>query len=374
MAVVWFEGLETGDDDGVISVSGGAIETVVTSRSAYAWRANVSAATAFLQVGTSRNPWWGQAEVAGYLTFHMYITTMPGAGENYYLWRTIAVSITRGEVYIDGDDSKVYVKSEGGTAVGSTGTLEAGKWYTVTIYKATGAHTRCWVRDRSTSTEIIDVVANSGSNDRSPADVYIGPWSSSTGNVVFDNIVFDSANDPYDALGDNYTIEALLPDGVGTDDDWTGAFTDVDDLPHDGTTTERDETDAQNFTQTCQDVSSLSFGASTIVSVMSYAYAITNATGSSYNFRCRMREGGSAVNSGNYTIGDSGPTTYTRGFAFIRNTSPAGSTWTDTILNTIETGAGRSTSGLGRTCSVTAVSLHVLYVIPPVSHQIQWWK
>ncbi len=365
MAIIWLDGFEVGDADGFVAKSGGAIETTTVSKSVYAWRMNVAAATAYLEIDApGKSPWWSEGEGTRWLTFHIYIDSLPGSSQSYYLWQTLTGAIERGVAWLD-ENGKVNIKSEGGTAVVSSGALTTGKWYTVSFHKTNSTHSRCLVRERDTGTEIIDVSATSGTSDRGMDDVKIGPLSTSTGNVVFDNFVMDDANDPHTALGADFTINALVPNATGGENDFTGDWDDVNEIPHDSTTTERTETAAQNFTDDVEASALLAHGVDSIEAVATVAYVITNTTGSSYNLNLRMREPSTTVASGNYGIGDGGPTSYTRGFTFVRTTSPLGSAWTTAILDTIEVGCGRSTSGSARTMSVTHVSAHVLFKVLP---------
>ena len=367
MAIKWFEGFETGDALGMLEQSG-AIETAVTSKSNYAWRMNVTGATQSVCWRVTKDPWWVDVATGGWIMFQIYITTLPGAGENYHLFQHRSGGISRYAGRIE-SDGRVALKPESAPYVNATGALVTGKWYTVSIKGVNGQFAKIRVSDRDSGANVIDHTATfdgiSWGGGVNVSDNDIGPWNNSTGNAVIDNLVFDDADDPYLTLGDNYTIGVLKPNAVGTDDDFNGDYTDVDDIPHDGTATERTRTTQGAFTQHCEDSSALSYGIESIESVISYAYAITSAAGSNYDFNCLMREGSTTARSSDYNIGDAGLTDYTQGFSYTRNTSPAGSAWTPAILDDMMVGVRRTNSGVARTCSVTAASLHALYTILP---------
>ena len=376
MTIKWFEGFETGDALGMDTEAGmpdtGTIETAVTSKSSYAWRMNVTDGRQAVEWRSEKDPWWSDGAGGGWIMFQIYITTLPGAGEYYYIFYLSTNNVTRysGRITSTGE---IELKAQAGSFVAATGTLETGKWYTVSIKSFSGQAAKIRVSDRDSGTNVIDHTATfngtdfgGGVNPRhgiGPDGMRFGAGNNSTGNAVFDNIVYDDADDPYLTLGDNYTIEALKPNAAGPNDSWTGDYTDVDDIPHDGTATERTRTTLGSFTQECEDSSALSYGIESIESVMSYVYAKTNVALSNYAFSCLMREGGTTARSSDYNIGDPGLTDYTQGFSFIRNTSPDGSAWTPSVLDIALVGARRTSSGLGRTCSVTAASLHALYTV-----------
>ena len=370
MAVTWYDGFETGDDDMVndYAVLGGAIGSVQTSYSTYSWKwTNNDGTYKFL---VDRNPWWEDKDDAGgWLTFHMYIDTLPGGGQTMGLCKHVDNGIIRTYTAID-ENGNIGHAPEGGSFTWDSGSpLSEDIWYTVSIRYITGQRIYARISNRDSGAPVVSY--SHPTQNASDFDQGIGPYNeigyAGNGAVYFDNFVMDDASDPYTALGDDYSVGHLKPDGTGTDNDWTNDYTYVDDLPHDSTTTERSlQTSAGSFTETMEGSSALGQTVDVVKNVAVVAAARISGLGNSCSFLCRMRESGSVVESDAWGIGDAGPTSYTRYFfGPPRATSPAGSGWTTTILNTIQAGGRVTAVGGSKTRYVTAVQLVVLYTLIP---------
>ncbi len=373
MTIRWAEGFEYGSttlteffDSGS---SGGAQETTITSHSDYAWRFNMSAASGQLRAEGTRDPWWANATVSGWLQFQIYITTLPTSGNDFYLWRDVDNNITRFSGRLN-DAGNIEIKPEGGAYNASAGALVTGKWYTINVEWRTGVVGTVIATERDTGTEIINHSNGFNGGEWSggigTTFIDIGPWATSTGNLVFDNVLLADTADPFIDTGANYTINVLKPNGTGNLDAWTGSNADVDDLPHDSTTTERTFVNPganQDFTNDVEGSTTMSPGIDALVGVDVHAWVRINSTGNSQNMNLIQSDGINNLYSGNYALGDSGPTTYIREFAWHRALAPDGGAWTVADIDNFE--AGVRVGGIfgSHTDSCTAVSAHVLYKV-----------
>lgn len=327
------------------------VEESITSYSRVANRQACSNSTAqFAQ--------WGVAGQFIYASFHMYVVTLPGSGQYYYLTRQFSGS-WRGWTRINSDGTVTINRESGGTTT-STGTITTGVWYVVSIRRGTGVYPKITVRVRDTGATVAD--AEVAANDDGIAPCYFGAAINSYGDVIFDNFVWESGGeDPVLLLTTKYAVGNLMPRANGDYNAWTNDWTYTDEFPNDGATTERTLGGAYGaFTEALQPCKDLSTPVGTIHGVRQYFWHHSSSGSVTYSFRFR-------ISSTNYDTDSNGwgPGGYQL-MSRVRLTNPYTSgAWSMSDVDSIQIGLERSQVSTGYTAHCTMLGLAVLYEINP---------
>lgn len=355
----WWDGLEVGNGSFWTTSGVGALETgLVSTGSRYAWRFNVAAQVSYLQRGNTEDNDWASA--------HIYFAALPASGQFLYLCSILGLSsIVRGAVRLNGTTGFLEVYSQ------VTGTWEAdslsytvltGKWYVLSMFcsNVAGQFNKFTLYDRD-SGAILATKTHSSRGSTGLIAVQFGPYASSNGDVVFDNMVLEAdptatnIDDPVNDLTSRYGTGLILPIGTGFYDAWSGTYADVDDAPHDVDVTFRSLGGASGaFTQAFKSLATMPSQATYVAALGIWAVR-RNLSAGNGNVVVRMRSGG--TDSDDVAV-DPGAT-YTNGFRF-RQLDPATSQkWTLAAADDVEGGVNRTTTA--NTTRATAVYLIVLY-------------
>lgn len=351
-----------------------SVDLTNTSYSRAALRWNLSGASGFIRILSERDgagAWVDDAspEAGVWESFHIRFASLPGAGQFYYLCRTGDASAqTRAALRINGNNSFLEVYSDGSeTWEAGSVALATGTWYIVSFKSFQGTAPIGIVRNRDTGVTV-DSKTHSAALGGGviPRYIDLGPYDTSTGDASFDNWVVESdasaanIDDPVNDLTTKYACGLLLPDGAGSYDQWTGTYADVDEVPHDDTTTVRSESTAGDvFTQTLASTASLAAQVGSIKASMHFAFV----AGSSVSTQLRIRSGGTDVDGTDYT-----PAASFTCSQLLRTTDPATSTaWMVSGVDSVEVGVEKS-GGAG-TANCTLCGMEILYTITAVSRQ-----
>jgi len=207
-------------------------------------------------------------------SFHLYIETLPGSGQDYYLQRQFS-GIWRGSCWIN-DDGKLSVYRESGGTTTSTGALQTGKWYVITIRRGSSANPKIIARERDSG--LIVAEAEVAALDDGCDNLYLGPVITSYGTCYWDNIVIESGgwastDDPVTLLGTKYAIGLLVPTENATYTGYSGGYADVDEVPRDNDTTKIEMSGATGReTFRLQPCSSLATPVESIAAVRSFTF------------------------------------------------------------------------------------------------------
>ena len=351
------------------------IETSIVSYGRAAVRWNLAAALASLRIYSERlgdGTWVDDAtpEEGVWMSFHLYITTLPGAGQFYYLCRTGDAGVNpRAALRINGTTGFLEVFSDGaGTWQAGTVALSTATWYVVSFKSIQSTAPIGIVRNRDTGATVDSKTHGTALGAGTIARyIEIGPYTTSTGNCVFDNWVVEShataanIDDPVNDLGTRYACGLLLPTAAGFYNAWTGTFADVDDVPHDDSATYRSEATANDaFTQGLAPTSSLAAQVSIVKASMHFAFLI--ATGANTNCYIRLRSGGTDADGASTTDLPTGAYTCRQ---LLRTTDPAtSSAWTVSGVDSAEVGVV-NIDNLEARC--TLLGLEVLYSVGDVT-------
>lgn len=314
--ITFFDGFEGQTANRWQAVSGGALETSIVSLSRAAWRWNVSAGTGYVTfkpVGAATDGTW-PAGTVGYcwISFHLYIATLPGGANRYYLFRTTDTAINRRSVSIN-SSGNIEVRGEGSPGAveaTSAGALATGRWYVVSIRSIYGAsnYVYCVVRDRDTGATVAEATGTS-TTDTFNQTVQIGPYFTSTGDCIFDNLccvysgTLANVGDPVSFLTTRHAVGTLVPDIDGYYDDASNDYSYVDEIPIDSDTSYRAITGAsgavKGFTQGFAPTTTLAAAVGAIYGMSATIYARATTTG--VNARIRLRVGATDYDSAETT-------------------------------------------------------------------------
>ena len=225
MAYLNISGAETGDLSEVYSSSGSvAASTVVKRTGSYSYRINPSGAAAYIVLtglNTAGVP-AGFGVSISHTTFYLYFTTLPAANSMVAAIGETATGNNIAELWVDSSGQLTLV---GTTTSAVIATFSTGTQYRIE-FKAQNANTcGCKVNGGSETTV-------TGKSPFSNNYLRFGSTSAITMDMYVDDIaISDSA---YPGAGQ---VNILKPNGTGNYTAWTGAYTDVDEVPHDSDTT-----------------------------------------------------------------------------------------------------------------------------------------
>lgn len=350
--------------------SGGVVEKTIVSYGRAAWRWAVTAATGNV-VGnmdlTTAGAWdSSNTNHHCWVSFHLYIVTLPAATKYYYLANFSDEASVRCHLRLT-ETGGIELSRETTYETG-TGTLATGTWYVVSVYSGPSAYPQVIIRNRDTGATVashtLSLIQGSGTGCR---DFRVGPATTSTGDCIFDNVVMESAAsvsniaDPVGLLTTQYACGLLPPVAAGTYDAFTGTYADLDDYPNDGATTTRNLAGALGaFTQVMAPCSSLATQVGTVHSVM-YWELHDAANGTVNNAALRLRTSSTNTDSATYQPGTGD--NYAAPRQLLKTTDPAtSSAWTLSAVDSAEVGVVRANSG-SYTLLVTQIGLEVLYTI-----------
>ena len=348
-----------------------SVETTITSYGRAAARWNLAAGAGSLRIYSERDTegqWVDDdtPEEDVWMSFHLYITTLPGAGQFYYLCRCGDASVNpRTALRINGTTGFLEVYSDGSATweAGSVA-LSAGVWYVVSFKNFSGVAPQGIVRNRDTGATV-DSKTHSNAGGSQARYIEIGPYTTSTGNCVFDNWVVEShataanIDDPVNDLGTRYACGLLLPTVAGSYDAWTGTFADVDDTPHDDDATRRAGTAAQAFTQGLASTSTLAAQVAMVKATMHFAFLKASAAGKS----CALRLRSGATDVDTLAVADIASGAYVCK-QMLRTTDPAtSSAWTVSGVDSAEVGALSNST----TIYCTLAGMELLYTVGDIT-------
>lgn len=340
-----------------------AVEESITSLSRVALRflpgTGGTPALTFLGEGFNAGGGWvdNVQNWHGTASWHMYIVSLPTAGNYFYYWRQSDATITRAVARIRSDGKVELLDEGGGVGATSTQALAVGHWYVCTQW-CTGTYFRFVARDRDTGVTVLDVTRPGGSN--ATRFVTFGCWTTSYGDVIVDNFVWESdateanVDDPVTQLTTKYAVNRQLPIGVGFYDQGTNDWSYLDEIPTDGDTTTR-VIDGQKFTCVVQPTSTFPAAVGTVFAVLGLIYSRNGACTGSSNVQVSFRSGGTDLDSG---VGWCS-VTYVNPKLF-RTTDPAtGAAWTLSAVDSLQVGAVEA--GTGAAGIISTVLTEVLY-------------
>lgn len=174
----------------------------------------------------------------GYATFHFRGDTFPASGDEI-ICRICSGSSTRKMDLNLRSDGKLELYDRAGALVGTgTTVLSTGQWYRIAIRAGNGAAANYAIyiaRDG----ESFGAAELSGTCDQAATAfdrVQLGKAankSTQTMSMYFQDLVVDDAQ-----IWPHFHMGIALPRAAGSQTGWTGTYQDVDEFPHDNTTTE----------------------------------------------------------------------------------------------------------------------------------------
>lgn len=355
MAVINAVGFET---QGVIenllsSVAAGVSWDTATKRSgAASGRCNPSAATAFFTFGSYNASTAVHGEMGRtaetFFTFYMYVGSLPLATMGTVRFRSSTSNeIVRINLGTGGAVTLV------GTATSSTvDTLSTGQWYKMEM-RVTSNGTCGLSIDGGTE---VTITGNNFTLDR----IVMGPTSSATADVYFDDLVIDDAtfhNDP------QITIGTAI--GAGTHSAWTNGtgttFAVVDEIPMNAADYIQN-TAGTNAAHTFDMSSAATIGFTNTITAVIPFLATVEPTSATTSVSVRLRSGGTDYDSTAVDIGSATASSK----AWIKELDPAtGAAWTSTNFDAIEVGVLKGAdSSSARVLEVYVMVLTTIVVAP----------
>ena len=346
----------------------------IVSYSDYSYKFDVSAATAYLQYrGAFSNGNWTDVVTSNWLTFHLYVGTLPGEGLFMKLHQANGLAIPKGYLRMD-ETGGLQIATEGESYQAIFTTLEIEKWYIISI-ESNATQYGAYVYDRNSGALIDSDTRVTTSSDLRTG--LIGPVSS-TGVIYIDNIVIANdatGNDPMVALDERYAVEMVVPNSDGFVDEWdTGDWSDIDEIPEDGdigddpagTTRTYTGTAAAAFTHGVNAFSAQSIlRPQTIHAVMVMVYMKISSTVNSSTCLARIRSGTEDSDSGYDITADTLYKTICNLQVEDPNLweeeEPADRVWTPTNVNNIEIGVITGAVAGAKIFTCTTVYCSILY-------------
>lgn len=263
-----------------------------------------------------------------YARAYVLFTTLPAAGseeiltcDNLFTARKFSVRVTSA--------GKLQAYDKTGTAqMGSDGatTLTTGRWYCLEVSIATGAAAAWEVRIDGRAE-----LSGTGNLTTSNAGRFqLGKEVDRNGqsiDVHYDDVAIDDAAYPGPAR-----IVRLAPNAAGSTTQWTGDYTDVDEVPHDSdstylTTSVSGDVELVNL-EGCADQ-----GISGILRT-AMSFAVVRDEGGTSAFRLRLRSSGTSDNTANLNTGNA----YSS-IAKVYETDPnTGGAWTAAAIDALQVG------------------------------------
>jgi len=298
-----------------------------------------------------------------WLSWHLYIDTLPGAGQYAVLFSTQAGGAFDRFIRIS-SAGKISFHTGAAWGADSAVALQAGRWYQVSMRWAQNIEWRLIVRDPSTLSEVMNITAVASNDDLGFLRFGNANFLASYGLYYFDNIVLEAAaaaasiDDPFLLLGANYAEWWLPPNAVGTDDAWAGTYADVDEAVNDGDATIRSIGAAGAFTSNVfnPDAAGYPYTILTIESLDVMCWT-RKFSGAGMESVIRLRRGATISES---TLVADGAAYYLRWKHWSVDPTD-GLGWTPTRVNEVEAGCRYDNGGGALYC--TAASVHILVTI-----------
>jgi hypothetical protein len=331
MALLNFTGFETGDGTELSAVSGTAsIQNSTVRTGGYAVRANpTTTATGFVRVGApaagGNNTQYATA--TAYITFYFRYATKPASNSEPFFSAVDNLPNDKLSLRLN-SSGNATVHNAAGTliATGST-VLAVNTWYRIDVKVGTGGSGAWEVKINGVSEA--SGTASLGINDNS--FILLGKHVNVNGQTVdffYDDVWIDNAAFPTGEVA----VQVMQPDGDGSSTDWTGAYTAVDELPH-NSDTDFISTSTSGHVELVTLESAAAAGITgTVLAVKSIG--IVRDEGGSSAFNIRLRSGGTNSNTSNNDPG----TNYSLR-SKVNETDPATSAaWLLAALDSIEVG------------------------------------
>ena len=357
---------------GTIDTTGLTYDSSITYNSRFSAKFAMSANTGSFNISGIYNAWgrWGGSEKTQVtFAYHLYVETLPGVGQYFYLHRSQDIATNHGRVRLN-EDGKFEIVDSGSTVRGtSTNALSTGTWYGINFSQDGANGTIVSFYDLSSDT-LIEKLQYSGEN-RDPHETWLGPWNTSTGTCYFDNVVIavDQEENFFDTFGTmHYAIGDLQPTGAGTDNTPdSGTWADADDLitgecDYDTTEIVIRNTLAEYVGVAIEATSTLEQVPDSIKAVAACSQHEHHA-GTIANNAVFMRIGGGGTRqtSQSYQHG----ATYGAA-SLVRTTDPDGAAWSTAVLDALDIG-GRVSGSITRYAGVSALWAAVLYTFTPAA-------
>lgn len=355
------EGFDSGSYESLGTLAGTApsFETLITSKSQKAARWALSG-------GAGNISFFPAAVPYGWATLHFYIVALPTGVLKYELAHFQHSGGGNGQLRcrIDANGLIGVVSQLTGSEVTVLGTvpLTTGKWYVLSFHlsQASPDELRAIVRDRDSGATVDDVSHSAAMPNTNIFNIDIGPSTTSTGDVVFDNVIIESGltadiDDPVAMVGTLYSILNSFPTGVGAyDSGWTNDWTYLDEAPYDGVATERGvSTVGAVYTMTFQPIpGAVNIPIQTIYAVDHRAWYDCSV---SEQHDMRLRIDGVDSDQATGVI----PTTYTFYRRHMLLNPITGLAWTMAEFNRAEFGTERTDATNGSSCSAERINILV---------------
>jgi hypothetical protein len=183
---------------------------------------------------------WNVDGDSQWVGFHFKVrTSLPSDNTNFATFTASGLTNTDFRFMNDGTIDIVH---NSGTD-SSTGTISADTWYACAITAGRNSPIRIIVKNPDTGSTVIDKTAGSN-HPNNLSNVVVGPNQNETVDLLIDNVIAcceteaGQTGNPFDVYGARWVIYSLSPSGAGTRNQQdTGTYADVDELPHDSSTT-----------------------------------------------------------------------------------------------------------------------------------------
>lgn len=338
MSLVFFTGWETGDTTEAFSTANATISSSTVRTGGYALRCNSSGIASYFEVPSITNK--GALTNVGafggtsfYARFYFRYATKPlGGFESIARWYSNNGSGTDYICEAVLNSNGTVGLWNGSTVTSGSTVLSANTWYQIGFKRTiTGQE----IKVNGISEATLGMALGS-----SAIAFFLGQYVSHSGQSVdffYDDLSIDSSAYPPDGA-----VKILLPTGVGTDNNWTGTYTNVSEVPQNGDTTRMNVTSSgapgsPNFSspQTFTFQSTSTAGITGVINGVKIHH-YSRGGNASLAIGTRIRSGGttSDVTTNGQTVGTSYLTSQK-----IAETDPnTGSAWTSSAVDSVQGG------------------------------------
>lgn len=325
----------------------------------YCWRYSVATSgAAYHEFGTISGVTTQAAENVGatrYFGFDFAYATKPASNDEVFFRSHAANGGSKFTIRLH-SDGKIRAYGVGGTTLLGTGAtvLAANTWYrfSVKVGHGSSADWEVWINgslelsgsgaDLSTSNYVHTRLGKPNNTNNQTVDYYLA------------NLVIENASLP----PDGYKIAAGVPNGNGTDTDFSGSYTDVDERPNDGDTTYSElggtlASGNETYTLAWAGVPS---GTVHAVKALVLGY---RGGGTTANNEIRIRSGGSASNTSEGTVFTFSP--YQQRHRLMLMNPVTAAAWTPSEVAALEIGIAK-TNAVTPTVRITQAIGTCMYV------------
>jgi hypothetical protein len=369
--LVFHDGAETLDRSRANSTAGAVtMETTITryGRGAYRYAPAGDVRGHRYRPRQAADGTWDATGISHFwISVAFYVVTFPAAGQSLVVLRMIGGAAMRSQVYFQSADRKLRINSPGGTDAGAVA-LSAGKWYILSYRHLQNSTVSFIVRDADTGATVDSLTHSFNAPNSTTDEIWlVNAVGADNGDIILDNFVMENDNasanidDPVNLLTHKYACGLLVPDGTGFYNAWSGSWADVDETPHDSSTTARLAGAAGTaFTQDLKATSTLVAQVGTVYSTM--ALDILNGGIANQNAKVRLRSG--ATDSDSTDTTDISAGSYEcRQKLYLTDPATAGS-WTVSAIDSVQVGAV-ATDGNQIRC--TLCGLEILYTVGAIT-------